>query len=354
MPTAVARAAVTMSKEVRVAAGLVALADLRSGGLPGSRIFPISMLANVSIENRGQELVVRSPAGEPVVVSAGWTPYHFRALMRMVGDGERSTLIDVPPNRVLSRVKSAASWASGDLPLRSSVQAFAEWWAAADASRTSMLAWLENPYFERDACDLAYFYVGLGFGARHAELKRLRMRHLVPIRDGWRVQLPAHEHKGGKLALHHGGKGEALVHDIIHVGEYPHPPQCPACLLQTHLTHRAQRGPLEPESHLFVSQRGRQTVVRPGENAEMSITAGAEIIRRLYGKVRAYLGPDEEGRPRRLGTRSIRVTAATLAKSEGMALAEISELIGHRQLSTTSLYLRVHDEYAESDLVLSL
>ena len=73
-------------------------------------------------------------------------------------------------------------------------------------------------------------------------------------------------------------------------------------------------------------------------------------MNRLWAQVSAHL--DYQGRARRIGTRSIRVTLATIARLSGMSLAEVAEILEHRQLSTTRRYVRIHDEWAESELVL--
>jgi hypothetical protein len=66
-------------------------------------------------------------------------------------------------------------------------------------------------------------------------------------------------------------------------------------------------------------------------------------------------GPDrEDGSPRRIGSRSARVTGATELRKAGASYAEIQAAGGWKDATTAALYVRRHDAFTEARLVLPL
>ena len=220
---------------------------------------------------------------------------------------------------------------------------FDTWWRAASPSgREDLVESIADPDRARRVQDLAYFYTGLCFGGRFAELSRLRIGWLTHHADGYHGVVPTHQHKGGLLAVHHGARPRELQLLIPHAPH--HPPHCPACRLADHLDRRHRDG-ARPGDQLFLTSR--RTPLGHG--------SATRIIGRLTAAISRDGQDKQDGQDRRrFNTRSVRVTTATLAYRMGMSLVEITELGNWRQLSTAQRYVRAHDATADADLVLPI
>lgn len=252
-------------------------------------------------------------------------------------DGEhprsvREAVTDQWP-RALRRLIPGPGHASRD----SRRAAFDRWWSSATKSqRELLLRGCADPQLIRRAQDIAYFYTGLTFGGRVAELARLRIGWLQRQPDAIVGTIPGNQHKGGLLALHNGSRPRTLHITIPHAAD--HPPHCPACRMDDHLNLRALSG-----------AGARDLVFTDSAGGQLSRRYATAIVQRLY----ASTNPSPED-GRRINTRSIRVTAATLAREKGLSILEIAELGNWRQLSTALLYVRHHDPRVDEDLVLRM
>lgn len=220
--------------------------------------------------------------------------------------------------------------------------AFDEWWANAPATQRDLVVRsCYDKHLARNTQDLAYLYAGLPAGSRFAEASRLRIGWLHALPDAVLVSVPANQHKGGLLAAHHGARPRPLEIVIPHADD--HPPHCPACRLNDHLAIRRLAG--APDQARLYTSRG----------APLTQPAATRIIRRLFNTVASPHETPPGTRPdtsRRISTRSVRVTTATLAYLTGLSLVEITELGGWRQLSTAQRYIRHHEPRASDELVL--
>jgi hypothetical protein len=223
-----------------------------------------------------------------------------------------------------------------------------EWWrTSTPQDREWLVRYAEDPNLERSRQDCAYFFGGLCFGGRYNELKELRFRHLV-AEDGYGFQfrLEADEHKGGRISQSQGRRGEALDIHIPHVvaaDGTSHATHCPACSFAQHLEVRRLHGGGQPGERVFVGLRSQET---------LNQKTATDIVKRLWSRVQ-HLAAEPEVE-HRVGTRSIRITTATLARLEGLTLAEIADLLGHHLWSTTTGYIERHDDHAGGDLVLAV
>lgn len=238
--------------------------------------------------------------------------------------------------RGLARAIYVAREGAMDIP---SARSFDDWWeAATTADQNGLIEHVLNRHLSRDLQDLAYFYTALTFGGRYAEMSRLRIGWLTETTDGYTGQIPANKHKGGLLAVRHGAKPEAI--DLLVPHAPGHPPHCPACRLTDHLNQRRARG-ARPRDLVFLSAR----------NTALPAQAATKILSRLLAAIETDQVPSS---PRRIGTRSMRVTTATLARLKGLSIVEIAQLGHWKQLSTAERYIRVNDPVADQHLVLRM
>ncbi len=78
-----------------------------------------------------------------------------------------------------------------------------------------------------------------------------------------------------------------------------------------------------------------------------AIRAGADALRTGLAQAVARWLPDWDGRDRRLTPHGLRHYCASSLYGQGVGLKAIQELLGHSWLSTTTLYVHVHDEHIE-------
>jgi integrase len=190
--------------------------------------------------------------------------------------------------------------------------------------------------------DVAYTLAGVINARRHVELERLTLGDLESTATGYSYKIS--KHKGNMVAARRGGAQETITRAVDHLHDDPAtcPAFCPACAMRDHLEvrHGGDAGDRDP---LFVNVNG----------AAFGIQGARDAIRRLAELVED-LDDNPDGTPRVVGTRTLRVTGATLAYRAGMPAQEIAdEVTGHRSADMALLYVRRHDPFS-SDLVLFL
>lgn len=208
--------------------------------------------------------------------------------------------------------------------------AAAAWDAATNEERLKVIVGLDGRYRQRIQ-DAAYLLHGVATGHRHAELARLTLGHLRPTGTGWTYTLA--EHKSAIKAASRGGKATPIVAGIDHLDEHRDrcPAWCPACALDRHVNQRLLDGATSTD-RLYVSGTGKP----------LGRHVGAAIVARATGVENA-------------STRSMRVTAATLAREAGMSYEEIrTQVTHHESVTTTQLYVRRADPFtADVTLVIA-
>ena len=225
----------------------------------------------------------------------------------------------------------------GRLPTLRSVR---DWWEQGSVNdRQWFLLNTVEPHLARNTQDLAILFVGVVTGHRHAELSRLTIGHVEATDTGYCWALAPSQHKGGLLTSQSGGVGETLIRTVDHLDGCP--TFCPACILGAHLHVRRRLGALAHDA-LF------------GGADPLGVTGTSAAVRRMWSLVSAEM-PGNESEVLRISSRSLRVTAATLAREQGMSIPDISSSItGHKQFSTTTRYIRRVAGGDQEDFVLSL
>lgn len=192
--------------------------------------------------------------------------------------------------------------------------------------------------------DVAYALCGVITARRHIEMERLTVGHIQDTPTGYRYTLSPHEHKSGLLALRRGRRGKTLTRRIDHLADdvADCTTACPACALRDHLEVRTRGGAADGDP-LFAGQHGDV----------FGIGGANGTIQRLHRLVQD-LDAAEDGTVRVIGTRTLRVTGATLAWQADMPPRQIAdEVTGHESEHMVMLYVRRHDPFS-CDLILSL
>lgn len=177
--------------------------------------------------------------------------------------------------------------------------------------------------------DVAYVLVGVVAARRHAEMERLVMGDVEATATGFRLDFG--EDKGSSIAVSRGGRATRVIRSVDHLTDDPRgcPPVCPACRLSDHLEVRNRAG-AGPEAPVFLSARG----------TALGIQGATDVVRRVWELV-ADLDAGEDDAERVIGTRTLRVTGATLARESGMSYLEIAvEVTGHRTPNAARIYVR--------------
>ncbi len=201
-----------------------------------------------------------------------------------------------------------------------------------------------DPRLAQRRRDLCYALHGIVTGHRHAEHARLTIDHIVQTANGYTHTLL--EDKGNIIAVQRGGKARPVTHDIDHLADDTAecPPWCPACALRDHLEVRHRNG-AAPGDPLYISYSG------PAVGQVLGLQGATLAVQRFWALADGAAAVDDGTNPV-IGTRTMRVTAASMGRQQGMSLLEIAEtLTGHRSINHARLYVRRVDPFT-TDLVL--
>lgn len=355
-------------------AALVALADaadvspLQRRG-PGDRNVDSTVwgLPSSAFVNQSGRLVV-TYRSERFLIRKDRHPEHFQAVSAalaradQLGSDEQPPLVRLWPRLLESRGnghKSAVlhAWVrattgrGGQDPLRKNIasnrHAFQKWW---DHASPDDRAWLILNAGDREIArrrsDLAYFYGGITTALRHASWCELVLGEVAVKPEGLVLNVPPTKHKSGNADLGQGKPGGWLHKPIAHQRDkHGCVAHCPACAVLAHLDVRRRHG-----------ATGKDLLFPPlhTDAARFSTGAGTNALRRVWALAEEFLGHPDRAVEVRIGTRSLRVTAATLARVAKMPLWRIQQLLDHRDPGVTELYIRIHDAFADEDLVLAV
>lgn len=187
-----------------------------------------------------------------------------------------------------------------------------------------------DPSYERNVRDLAYVCAGIAGALRHISLANLDIRDVASGPDGvtatFRVaKLPP----GEVLSLsfpHLSGGGSACTDSL-----------CAACALDRQLTVCRRQG--RTEGPLLGTKYGRVWRVMTRQNGRLRLVNLWE--------------PEHAAGPKRIATRSLRVTGATWASLEGLTISQIAEFITfHRDTAIATLYIHQDQQNLEFHPVL--
>lgn len=322
--------------------------------------------ASAFVEQDGR--IIFSYMRDRFLISRDREPEHFHAVRTALA---RATVLpgDQPPLiRLWPRLPGSSGGAHKSAVVNAWVQATAprggqdqrrlniannrhacqDWWDKADhADRAWLVRVCGDRGLIRRCSDLAYFYTGITTALRHATLCRLDLDEVEIRPEGLVLNVPPTKHKSGNADLGQGLQGEWLRKAVAHQ-RTSHGiclPHCPACALLTHLEIRRRQG-----------AKGKDRVFPPlhADATLFSRRAGTASLRRVWAMAEEFLGNPEREVEVLIGTRSLRVTAATLARLAKLPLATIQRLLDHRDPGITELYVRIHDAYADEDLMLTV
>ncbi|MBY9074224.1 hypothetical protein K1X13_05245 [Nocardioides sp. WL0053] len=213
----------------------------------------------------------------------------------------------------------------------------ASWREAFPASApTDRVWWLRcvDEEYERRVQDVAYLLVGIQTALRHQTMKQMSLGHIATTTTGYVHEIAPKEHKGGLQSVAQGGRRRRLTKFVDHLERSPLtcPAHCPACALGTHLALRRQRGATDTDP-VWVTQHGRPLALGPANRRlQQLIDAPTDLC---------------DGWTQNIGTRSLRVTAATLARQMGMTPTQIAETVtDHANVATAELYIRRVDPFS--------
>ncbi|MCZ2826018.1 MULTISPECIES: hypothetical protein [unclassified Modestobacter] len=280
-----------------------------------------------------------------------------RPLMPRVEDRTQRANRRTPPAVSADLQPLFQAWARGfpveagkvDGRLRPAAELRAQIAATWDGDRPEdRMWWLENldPWLGQRRRDLAYELCGVVNGRRHIELERLTVGKLQLTGTGGYGYQVIDEKSSDAAARQGEARPNVLARYLDHLADDPAAcqPSCPACRMRDHLEMRRRSGAGDDDP-LFIGRRGEALRGNGGRHA----------IRRLAHTVQD-LDAAEDGTERNYGTRTMRVTAATLAYNEAkMEPQEIAdEVTGHRSAEMAMRYVRINDPAANHDLVLPL
>lgn len=178
-----------------------------------------------------------------------------------------------------------------------------------------------QPQFHTIATDLCEFLVAVTTTRRSADMARITLADVATTPTGMTVTIGPEE-KGSLISLRRGGPPRQRTYTLHHVsdtdaqGALPRcSVLCPACALDLLVRWRIRRG-AGPEDPLLVSKYGKKQSVQKSWSA----------MHRIW---MSYLETtnDPAASGKRIGSRTFRVTGATLAARSGMTLDAIADLM---------------------------
>lgn len=175
----------------------------------------------------------------------------------------------------------------------------------------------------RDACALL---VGVCLARRFQDIREIRLEDIWFLDDGADIRQPFSKTdqtgRGTRKHLPHAVPGKACSHGM------PCAALCPVQALRDYCDYQR-----------IVRQRTKGSIVQSlyaGRHRPMTTKGWNHVL--AYAWTRAGL-PDD----RRISSRSMRVTGATLAKRAGATIEQVQALTDHRDPRSVQVYLRKHD-----------
>ena len=302
----------------------------------------------------GEERIRVTIKNDVLTILRERTPVHFEAVRTALNEADGRTYPLLPDDsddvhrrtddrtadrslmhQALRRLEPTLETVAGGVQV--STPAAAAWWAASTrAQRLRLMARLDGSLNER-VQDLAYFLTGVVNMHRHAELARLTLGHMVPRAGGYDYTLE--QHKGGEHAQRWGSKVKPIHGALDHAADDPQncPVTCPACAMDNHLALRREDGGQDADP-LFISYVGT------AKGQVLHTAAGRSILRRYAELIGATT--NEDGSARRISSRSMRVTAATLLRDAGASYLELMEAGSWSSPLYAALYVRRNDAWS--------
>lgn len=303
---------------------LVAAWHLRRSPHPHDEISDPVWLAynldrNAIIAMRDQ--IVLRPEGRPAaVIARGEDPVGFHALIEalllqpeadrpLIWPGVSRSTYSSKMRRILDR-DSAKQWSASG-----------EWQQYVVGLSIAERDWhlrRAQPRYGEMQTDLAEFLLGAVTSRRAAELNRLTLGDISVNSDGLPQVFVDSREKSCRISVRQGGQPRSKLYVLNHehpLGGDPCGITCAACALLLQVESRQRQGAASTE-RLFTTKRGKP------RNTAVSREA---VIRIWLAGVESGDAPSLENKV--VGSRTLRVTAATLASESGMDLDEIADLM---------------------------
>lgn len=333
----------TQDRQVVRLRGLIAVAEALNVD-PTVYGTALQRLARAAFQVREDDVIITDATGQRHLLDRHMAPEFFAALtmaLKCAGDAELplsdSSDHSKRPLTVRDTRKLRAAWdraaPHGSPRVVDSVGA---WRAAFSASTAEDRTWwlmFVDPDYGHHVQDVAYLLVNVETAFRHQTAKQQTLAQVARTTEGFSEEVPARQHKGGVQTIQRGGPVRNLNKPVGHLRdeEATCPAHCPACALDRHLQVRRRHGGADADP-LWVTRQGRALALGPA-NRRLRAILGAPAAR-------------ADGSPQVIGTRSLRVTAATLARQMGMTPTQIAALVtDHRQDATAELYIRRVDPF---------
>jgi hypothetical protein len=329
-------------------AALLAICDASGDSLPeGQALNPftfehrarVAQLTGDAFTATSTSIKVDIGSGETIPISKNRLPAHHRAVAAAL-EAEGLTPLQERQTFGVRHIQWAlngivASSRQFTMPITEA----AEWWKT--TNRDEHLRLLRSLDLDaiKHASDNALRLIALNGLHRTSELRRLNVGDPVLRVDGTGYDYTLTEHKGALVAAAQGGQATPMHVSVDHITSDTDkcPPTCPACALTLHLQHRRDAGAHDSDP-LFTTTGKR--ITKNGVSAAIARAADNTIT--------------IEGKPRRISSRTARVTGATELRKAGASIEEVMAAGSWRGPAVMALYLRRHNPAEETELVLEL
>lgn len=180
-------------------------------------------------------------------------------------------------------------------------------------------------------------WLGFGCGLRASEMLSLTFESIVPRTSGWRLRVLGKGNKVRTIPLPSPTR-HALLQYMQHLG-----------IEASEVARLAQEDVREP---LLRAARGRRSADRPAPSAPLSYTQlYRELKRHLAARAAALPHLDPRSATfQAASTHWLRHTFATLALRSGVPLNSVQRVLGHKSLSTTTVYVTADADELQADV----
>ena len=337
------RQAILATADILEKAGLVSISPMTEGGCA------LLQSLHVSAFDIREDHIRITYDDKTALVRRESHPLHYEVISAAVAGGARQPLAKANGlvNVDMQHLRQSVGRTFLELRTRSGNRVPVDtakrvWGEASVELRETLISNVDAWWVER-VRNLAYFLVGLNGLHRHSELARLTVAHVQPIDTGFTYTLS--DHKSANQAKARGAEGRPLIVTVEHLAaDDACPATCPACALRAlmHLHGRLQTPQQYP---LFGSTRF------PGYPA--SLPACTVLLKTVVNQ--ALSGREQGGAGvKRIGTRTLRTTGATLLRQAGASYAEIQQAGSWANIDMAAMYVRRNDAWSNHDLVLTV